>query len=74
MEILAILAIFTPGFWLEFVGRSGLNKTKEKFLVVSRIREFRKKKRSQYEDHPINEVIEDDGPMEITEAEAEAED
>ena len=73
MEILAILAIFTPGFWLEFVGRSGLNKTKEKFLVVSRIREFRKKKRSQYEDYPINEVIEDDGPMEITEAEDEAE-
>lgn len=73
MEILAILAIFTPGFWLEFVGRSSLNKTKEKFLVVSRIREFRKKKRSQYEDHLINEVIEDDGPMEITEAEDEAE-
>ena len=71
MEILAILAVFTPGFWLEFVGRSEINRTKEKFLVISRIKEFRKKKRSQDEDHPINEVIEDDGPMEITEAEAE---
>lgn len=74
MEILAILAVFTPGFWLEFVGRSEINRTKEKFLVITRIREFRKKKRSQNDDRLINEVIEDDGPMEITESEAEAED
>ena len=70
MEILAILAIFTPGFWLEFVGRNGLNRMKERFMVVSRIKEIRKRKRSQ-EDLPIDEVIEDDGPMEITEDIAE---
>ena len=67
MEILAILAVFTPGFWLEFVGRSGLNSAKEKLSIISRVREAKKKKRYQPDDLPINEVIEDDGPMEITE-------
>ena len=67
MEILAILAVFTPGFWLEFVGRSGLNSFKEKLSIVSRVKEAKKKKRNQPDDLPINEVIEDDGPMEITE-------
>ena len=70
MEILAILAIFTPGFWLEFVGRSGLNSAKEKFSIVNRIKEA-KKKRYHSEDSPLDEVIEDDGPMEITSEEAE---
>ncbi len=71
MEILAILAIFTPGFWLEFVGRSGLNSAKEKFSIVNRIKEVKKKKRYHSEDSPLDEVIEDDGPMEITSEEAE---
>ena len=71
MEILAILAIFTPGFWLEFVGRSGINSAKEKLSVISRVREAKKRKRYHPDDHPINEVIEDDGPMEITEDIAE---
>ncbi len=71
MEILAILAIFTPGFWLEFVGRSGLNSAKEKFSIVNRIKEAKKKKRYHSEDSPLDEVIEDDGPMEITSEEAE---
>ena len=71
MEILAILAIFTPGFWLEFVGRSGINSAKEKFSIVGRIKEAKKRKRYQPDDSPINEVIEDDGPMEISGDEAE---
>ncbi len=71
MEILAILAIFTPGFWLEFVGRSGINSAKEKFSIVGRIKEAKKRKRYQSDDSPINEVIEDDGPMEISGDEAE---
>lgn len=66
MEILAILAVFTPGFWLEFVGRSGLNSAKEKLSIVSRVREARKRKRYHSDDNPLDDVIEDDGPMEIT--------
>ena len=71
MEILAILAVFTPGFWLEFVGRSGLNSAKEKLSIVSRIKEAKKRKRYHPDDFPIDEVIEDDGPMELTREEAE---
>ena len=46
MEILAILVIFTPGFWLEFLGRGGINDIKAKFLVVTRIKEMRKHRES----------------------------
>ena len=52
MEILAILVIFTPGFWLEFLGRSGINDIKSKFLVITRIRKYRKEKESESEDFP----------------------
>ena len=71
MEILAILAVFTKGFWLEFVGRSGLNTAKDKLSIVSRIRDVKKRKHHQSDDSPINEVIEDDGPMEMTDDMAE---
>ena len=49
MEILAILAIFTPGFWLEFIGRGGINKAKEKFSIASRIKKAKRKKESASE-------------------------
>jgi len=52
MEILAILVIFTPGFWLEFLGRSGINDIKSKFLVITRIRKYRKEKESESDEFP----------------------
>ncbi len=63
MEILAILAIFTPGFWLEFIGRGGINKAKEKFSIASRIKKAKRKKESASE----GEVSEAE-PDEIIEA------
>ena len=53
------------------MGRSGINSAKEKLSVISRVREAKKRKRYHPDDHPINEVIEDDGPMEISGDEAE---
>ena len=50
MEILAILVIFTPGFWLEFLGRGGINDIKAKFLVITRIRKYKRDKESESED------------------------
>ncbi len=44
MEILAILAIFTPGFWVEFVGRGGINNAKSKLSISKRIKGLKKKK------------------------------
>ena len=59
MEILAVLVIFTPGFWLEFLGRSGINEIKGKFMVITRIREYKKQKESESEEFPdIPEVEE----------------
>ena len=52
MEILAILVIFTPGFWLEFVGRAGINDTKAKFMVITRIRNLRKERENSAEEYP----------------------
>ena len=45
--------------WAEYYGSLPLHK--------GRVKEAKKKKRNQSDDLPINEVIEDDGPMEITE-------
>ena len=39
--------------------------------IVSRIKEAKKRKRYHPDDSPIDEVIEDDGPMELTREEAE---
>ena len=52
MEILAILVIFTPGFWLEFVGRAGINDTKAKFMVITRIKNLRKERENSAEEYP----------------------
>ena len=41
MEILAILAIFTPGFWVEFLGRGEINKAKAR-VSLSGVRKRRK--------------------------------
>ncbi len=49
MEILAVLAIFTPGFWVEFIGRGGINSAKSKLSLYNRIKLFRKKKSSDEE-------------------------
>ena len=50
MEILAILVIFTPGFWLEFLGRGGINDLKAKFMVITRIRKAKREKESESDD------------------------
>ena len=60
MEILAILVIFTPGFWLEFVGRSGLNSAKEKLMVVSTVKNIRKNRKSREDEMFSDENISDD--------------
>ena len=52
MEILTILVIFTPGFWLEFLGRGGINDLKGRFMVITRIRKARKDKESESDDFP----------------------
>ena len=43
----------------------------QKFSIVGRFKEVRKKKGQHSEDSPLDEVIEDDGPMELTREEAE---
>lgn len=54
MEILAIVAIFTRGFWVEFLGQGEINRTKTKLSISNRIRE-RKKHRKAEEDVVENE-------------------
>ena len=60
MEILAILVIFTPGFWLEFAGRSTLNRTKERLMVVGTIKDIKKKRKSREEEGFDDELSDDD--------------
>ena len=60
MEILAILAIFTPGFWLEYVGRGGINDIKSKFSISNRVKASRKKRESQSDDIVMEEQSDED--------------
>ena len=62
MEILAILAIFTPGFWLEFVGRGGINDVKAKFSISGRIKSMKRRKESE---DTIIEDVPDDAAEEV---------
>ena len=60
MEILAILVIFTPGFWIEFAGRSSINKTKERLMIVGTIKDIKKKRKSQDESLFDDDLSSDD--------------
>ena len=67
MEILAILCIFTPGFWLEFIGRAGINRTKSTLSISGRIKALRKKRNGQVEEIPAEgeELPEDEFPEDV---------
>ncbi len=67
MEILAILAIFTPGFWLEYMGRAEINRTKAKLNVIGGIKNMRKNKKSRSEDGEASEEEGSETPSEDTE-------
>ena len=60
MEILAILVIFTPGFWLEFAGRSALNKTKERLMMIGAVKDIRKRRQSREEEGFDDELPDDE--------------
>lgn len=70
MEILAILVIFTPGFWLEFLGRGGINDIKSKITSVGKIRVAKRKKAEAEEiGLPVAEAPSEEPPVQEAPAE-----